>query len=416
MNRHRGPAGAGAPAGYRRVPTRPAPAGGSRGAVAGARTPPVMSGCGARRATTRRSLRPGAAVDCPTARWGGLLGVYARFAVGLGGRRGHEAHEKSTPGLFSRHSARFVGPRPRGADAGPAGNSGIGGQNTPCVFVSRKDGARTAPRGGAWSDTTARTCISWPRSGHDGRRPPRVGPTPTTGRRRRARPSAARGGDRRRPPQARPRRRRRLVEWAPGEHRTDVREPGPSAAVAAPVGRRHRRAPGASTAGPARRRPRRRFPVKSARRPAGQQGRAAEPSRRFVDHRHRRVPAPLGGGVTPRCPRRRFPVKSARRPAGQQGRTVDRGRPRRPPPPSGTRPVGRGRNYAVPSPSPIPSPSPTAVRAHSRRLPRWLTPRRAKGCRWRPSARPSGAPWPRSRRRPGSRRCRRAAIRAASRR
>ncbi|QBI54565.1 hypothetical protein EKD16_13915 [Streptomonospora litoralis] len=109
---------------------------------------PVVRRIGGPGATTRRSLRPGVASDCPTTQWGGLLGGYARFAGGVGGRRGDEVHEKSTSGAVFAPFGALRGPSPprRGRGRGPTVKSGIDGQKAPHCFVSRNGRARVAPR------------------------------------------------------------------------------------------------------------------------------------------------------------------------------------------------------------------------------------------------------------------------------
>ncbi|QBI52855.1 hypothetical protein EKD16_05245 [Streptomonospora litoralis] len=82
-------------------------------------------------------------------------------------------------------------------------------------------------------------------------------------------------------------------------------------------------------AGPALRRPRRRFSVQTTRHPAGRQGRPADPSRP-AGRRHRRAPDPMGAGPALHRPRRRL---SQRPPDTRQTSKATARPPSRPEPP-----------------------------------------------------------------------------------
>ncbi|QBI55917.1 hypothetical protein EKD16_20790 [Streptomonospora litoralis] len=120
---------------------------------------------------------------------------------------------------------------------------------------------------------------------------------------------------------------------ATGEHPTRRPRAGPSAALGAAV------------------------PRQSARHPADQQGRPADPSRSSATHRHRRAPDPSTAGRTLRRPRRRC-SPSVRPTPGRPTRPPSRPEPllRHAPPPASTRPVDRGpdppprRRFSVQAP------------------------------------------------------------------
>ncbi|QBI56485.1 hypothetical protein EKD16_23695 [Streptomonospora litoralis] len=147
--------------GRRRVPTGPAQAGGrAAGRGRGLSRAPGVRRIGGRGGDDTSLVAPGRGRRAlhPPVRWtfGGLCPFCGRPRRT---RRPRDARKVDVGAVFAPFGAPR-GPSPPRRGCGPAGKPGIHGKNTPCCFVSRNHGARTAPRGDAEAGAAARTCIS----------------------------------------------------------------------------------------------------------------------------------------------------------------------------------------------------------------------------------------------------------------